>query len=68
MSQGDLIPSLAMMTLIAGVVIGAIMLFMFLRKRSNRHPMDTPAGRAAEDMRRREAEEERAAEHRPDIS
>lgn len=68
MSGGELIPSLAMMTLIAGLVIAAIMLFFFLRKRSNRHPMDTPAGRAATDMHRREAEEEREAEHRPDIS
>lgn len=68
MSESDLIPSLAMMTLIAGLIIGAIMLILFLRKRSNRHPMDTPAGRAAEDMRRHEAEEQRKAEHRPDIS
>ncbi len=68
MTDGDLIPALAMMTLIAVVLIAAFLLFRFMRKRSNRHPMDTPAGRAAEDMRRHQAEEERKAEHRPDIS
>ncbi|MEL7729198.1 hypothetical protein AAG612_06655 [Citromicrobium bathyomarinum] len=52
-----------LVVLIAAVVIFAI----FLRKRSNRHPMDTPEGKAAEEMRRKEAEEERREEGRPKV-
>jgi hypothetical protein len=67
MTEGDLVPSLALITLIVGAAILAILFAMFMRKRKNRHPMDTPEGKAAEEMRRREAEEERREEDRPKL-
>ncbi len=67
MTEGDLVPYLALITLIVGAAILAVLLALFMRKRKNRHPMDTPEGKAAEEMRRREAEEERREEHRPEL-
>jgi hypothetical protein len=40
MSRTDFLASLNLFTLIAVVVIVAIALLFFLRKRSNRHPLD----------------------------
>ena len=68
MSDGAFVPSLFLMTLIAGLVIAGIAFAYFMRKRSNRHPMDTPAGKAAEDSRRRDAERDRETKQRPDLS
>ena len=59
MESGEMLSGLSMMTLIVVVVIIAVLLLFFLRKRSNRHPMDTPEGREAEEMRRRDAERNR---------
>lgn len=59
MDAGELLPGLSLMTLIIGAAILAILFALFMRKRKNRHPMDTPEGKAAEEMRRREAEEKR---------
>lgn len=67
MGQPELVSSLFVFTLIGVGVIAAVLLLYFMRKRSNRHPMDTPAGKAAEDMRRREAERERRDEGRPEL-
>jgi hypothetical protein len=67
MSQPDLVPTLAILTLLAGVVVAAIILFRFLRKPSNRHPMDSPAGKAADEDRRREAEANRVEAHRSEL-
>ena len=58
---------LNIMTLLIVLAIIAVVFFLFIRKRSNRHPMDTPEGKAAEEMRRREAEEERREEGRPKV-
>lgn len=54
-------------TLVAVLAIAAVAFLFFMRKRSNRHPMDTPEGKAAEEMRRREAEAERREEGRPKV-
>lgn len=59
MDAGELLPGLSLLTLIIGAAILAILFALFMRKRKNRHPMDTPEGKAAEEMRRREAEEKR---------
>ena len=67
MNEGDLLPSLSLITLIVGAAILAIMFALFMRKRKNRHPMDTPEGKAAEEIRRREAEEKREAEGRSEL-
>lgn len=64
MSVTDLLSSLNLFTLIAFLAIAVGMAAFFFRKRSNRHPMDNPEGKAAEDMRRREAEEKRRDEGR----
>lgn len=64
MNEDTLLGGLSLTTLIVVAAILAILLALFLRKRKNRHPMDTPEGKAAEEMRRREAlenqEEERS--------
>ena len=44
-------------TLIVVLIAAAAVFLVFMRRKSNRHPMDTPKGEAAEEMRRREAEE-----------
>tara|TARA_B100000678_G_scaffold174455_1_gene145483 strand:+ start:130 stop:351 length:222 start_codon:yes stop_codon:yes gene_type:complete len=50
------------------VLVAAVAIFgFFMRKRSNRHPMDTPEGKAAEDMRRKQAEAERREDGRPKV-
>ncbi|MFB0612410.1 LPXTG cell wall anchor domain-containing protein [Aurantiacibacter poecillastricola] len=67
MSDTGLASSLNIVTLVAVLIIAAILFLYFMRKRSNRHPMDTPRGKAAEDMRRKEAEEERREEGRPKL-
>ncbi|WP_338241524.1 LPXTG cell wall anchor domain-containing protein [Aurantiacibacter hainanensis] len=67
MTETGLVSSLNIVTLVAILVIAAGLFFYFMRKRSNRHPMDTPEGKKAEEMRRQEAEEERTEEGRPKI-
>ena len=67
MTEPGLLSSLNLFTLIAVLVIAGALFAWFLRKRSNRHPMDTPEGKAAEDARRREAEERHEAEGRPPL-
>ena len=67
MSDAGFASVLNIFTLVAVLVIAAGLFFWFMRKRSNRHPMDTPEGKDAEDMRRREAEEERREEGRPKL-
>jgi hypothetical protein len=42
MSTSAMIPSLAMFTLIAVLLVGIAAYLLFLRKRSNRHPAETP--------------------------
>ncbi len=58
---------LNIVTLLIVLAIAVALFFFFMRKRSNRHPMDTPRGKAAEEMRREEAEEERREEGRPKV-
>ncbi|GAB5348284.1 hypothetical protein [Alteriqipengyuania sp. 357] len=58
---------LNLVTMLVVLAVVAVAFLFFLRQRSNRHPMDTPEGKAAEDMRRREAEEERRKEGRPKV-
>lgn len=64
MSVGELLSSLNLFTLIAFLAIATGLAIFFFRKKSNRHPMDTPEGKAAESMRRREAQRERVEEGR----
>lgn len=59
MSANELVPGLNLFTLIAILVIAGGALLFFLRKRRNRHPMDTPEGHAADEARRRDAEARR---------
>ena len=59
MNESTLLSGLSLTTLIVVAAILAIAFALFMRKKKNRHPMDTPEGKAAEDMRRREALEER---------
>jgi hypothetical protein len=42
MSTSGIIPSLCLFTLIAVVVVAVIAYLFFLRKRSNRHPVENP--------------------------
>ncbi len=67
MSDTSLASSLNIITLVVVLVIAAGLFIYFMRKRSNRHPMDTPRGKAAEEMRREEAEEERREEGRSEL-
>lgn len=59
MTRNALVPSLMLFTLIAVAVIAIGLFAYFMRKRSNRHPMDTPAGHDAEKMRAHEIEDAR---------
>ncbi len=43
MSTSNLIPSLALFTLIAVLLIALVGYTLFLRKRSNRHPVEKPS-------------------------
>lgn len=56
MDTNDLIPSLALMTLVLAVVFAIAGYVLFKRKRANRHPMDkSPDGaivRPADETRR----------------
>lgn len=56
MNDGQIVPSLFLVTLIAVAVIAIVMLIYFMRKRSNRHPMDSARGHEIDEMRRDEAE------------
>lgn len=67
LSDSGIISSLFLMTLIAALVIGVVAFVYFIRKRANRHPMDTPRGQAAEQERREMAKEQREAEERPEL-
>jgi heme/copper-type cytochrome/quinol oxidase subunit 2 len=42
MSTSGIIPSLFLFTLIAVVVVATVAYLLFLRKRSNRHPVEKP--------------------------
>ena len=55
MSEDTLLGGLSLTTLIVIATILAILYALFMRKRKNRHPMDTPEGKAAEERRRNEA-------------
>lgn len=52
MSNTELIPSLMLFTLIAGVVIAIVLLIRFMRKPSNRHPMEGERERNIGEMRK----------------
>ena len=54
MNLGDYLASQNLFILISVVVVAIVALLLFLRKPQNRHPMDNPAGRAAEERRARE--------------
>ena len=56
MTNGTFLSSLNLMTLIGVLAVAVIAFAFFMRKRSNRHPMDTPRGREIEAERRHEAE------------
>ena len=62
MEQSTLLSSLSLTTILVAVIILAVLFALFLRKKSNRHPMDTPKGQDAEEMRRRDALENQAEE------
>lgn len=64
MLNSELLPALNLFTLVAVVVVLAISLALFLRKRSNRHPMDTPRGKEIDAMHREEALEARTEQPR----
>jgi hypothetical protein len=54
METGDYLAANNLWILIGAVVVAIVALLWFLRKPGNRHPMDNPAGRAAEERRARE--------------
>jgi hypothetical protein len=54
MNTGDYLAANNLLILLGGVAIAVVALIMFLRKPRNRHPMDNPAGRAAEERRARD--------------
>jgi hypothetical protein len=58
MNTWDMTGTLAIVTLVAGLLIAAFLLMRFLSKRGNRHPMDGERERNFEEMRR-EAERRR---------
>ena len=68
MAENEIISPLFLITLVGVLIIAALVFARFMRKRSNRHPMDTPEGQDAEDMRRRDAERQRERDNRPDLS
>jgi hypothetical protein len=51
MSTDELIPSLMLFTLFAGLIIALVLLLRFLRKPQNRHPMAGKEERNYEQMR-----------------
>jgi len=57
LDTGDYLASNNLFILIAVVVLAIGALLWFLRKPQNRHPMDNPAGHAAEERRARENSE-----------
>ena len=67
MPEGGLLSSLSLFTLIGVFLLAGVALIYFMRKRSNRHPMDTPEGKRAEELRSREAEEKRREEGRSEL-
>ena len=52
MTSNALIPILMLFTLGAGLLIAIVLLMRFLRKHSNRHPMDGQTERNIEEIRR----------------
>lgn len=58
MNTWDMTGTLAIVTLVAGLLIGVFLLMRFLSKRGNRHPMDGERERNYEQMQR-EAEARR---------
>ena len=65
MNTAEYLPSNNLFILIAILLIAVAALAWFMRKRSNRHPMDTPRGRQIEEQHRREALDER--NHRTEV-
>lgn len=59
MNTAEYLPSNNLFILISILVIAIGAFLWFMRKRSNRHPMDTPRGHEIEEQRRREALEAR---------
>lgn len=55
MNTAEYLPSNNLFILGAILLIAIASFLWFMRKRSNRHPMDTPRGHAIEEERRREA-------------
>jgi RsiW-degrading membrane proteinase PrsW (M82 family) len=53
MDTNDLIPTLALLTLILAVVFAGIGYALFKRKRANRHPMDQRSDGAIAEVRKR---------------
>lgn len=68
MTRTDLLPALNLTTLglVLLIAIGAFLYFM--RKRSNRHPMDSARGERIKERRREEAVERREEEGRAKLS
>lgn len=60
MDTWDMTGTLAIVTLVAGLLIGVVILTRFLRKRGNRHPMHG-------ERERNYAEMQREAEPRKDL-
>lgn len=54
MDANDLIPSLALMTLILAVVFAGVGYLLFKRKRANRHPMEQRGDGAIANVRERD--------------
>jgi hypothetical protein len=54
MNTGNYLAANNLLILVGGLAIAVFALIWFLRKPGNRHPMDNPAGRAAEERRARE--------------
>jgi LPXTG-motif cell wall-anchored protein len=55
MNTAEYLPSNNLFILISVLLIAVAALLFFLRKRSNRHPMDTPRGHQIDEQHRREA-------------
>ncbi|NCP19104.1 MAG: hypothetical protein GW855_08100 [Erythrobacter sp.] len=58
---------LNVITLVVVLLLATLAFGYFMRKRQNRHPMDTPAGKKAEEMRRQQAEAKRREDGRPKV-
>lgn len=52
MSNTELIPTLMLFTLIAGLVVALVLLLRFMRKPQNRHPMTGERERSVDEMRK----------------